>query len=126
MISEIPTINAYEIGFSGFGVSGGDTAVGYCGSRKRYGTDLPIAVFVQMEEDAPSVCVYFGIDDDERDSSDINPFRQYKMVPGPNSTSEDILYVLGLMQTLKGVLQGKTINQMDYILVRNYKAVRIV
>lgn len=124
MISEIPTINAYELGFSGFGVSGGDTAVGYCGTR--YATDLPIAVFVQMEKDVPSVGVYFGIDDEERDSSDINPFRQYKMVPGPNSTSEDILYVLGLMRTLAGVLQGKTLNQMDYILVRNYKAVRVI
>lgn len=125
MISEIPTISAYELGFNDFGVTGGDTAVGYCG--RRYGTDLPIAVFVQMEEDVPSVCVYFGIDDDDEcDSSDCNPFRQYKMVPDPNSTSEAILYVLGLMQTLNGVLQGKTINQIDYILVRNYKAVRVV
>ena len=124
----IPTIQCGDLAFTGFGDREAATAVGYVWNRNTHTDHEPLAFFIQHSDRLPHVGVYFGLMDDEADSTDYNLFRQYAIHQAADDTKYDpTLWAFHMLEIVRAALTVRmTAAQIDRALVIGQKAVRII
>lgn len=124
----LSTIEASQIGYSGFGEGDKRFAIGHVRTRvSPTGERAPLACYVQFTGEGVEVGVYVGLFEEERDSQDCNPFRCYSINPNPKSVDDDVIQCLGLLSSVNVLVQGPyTVAHIDRQVVTFYKGVRNV
>lgn len=122
-MKNLPTIPAHKLGFSGFGRGDKTHTIGYLNER----LGPPRAAFIQTDDDGVTLGFYLGLTEQEMDSTDLDSFRQYAINPSPLIYDDDVLQLLGLLESVNVFVQGNhfTAAHIDRQLIKHYNAVRI-
>lgn len=121
-------INCDDLAFSGFGDTEARLAIGYVWNRNTTAEEVPLAFYIQTMEGQPTVGVYFGLLEQEPDSTDHNIFRQYTICqPKNDDVNDPTLWALQMLDTLYQTLKiSMTVAQLDRCLVCVHNAVRAI